>query len=263
MTSTHRASPRSPVSTVTMTRQRVDELEFEVRRSTPVHGFARTFVLLHGLGMSHRSLARLHATLSSGGEVLTITLPGFGGLPRPNRATTIVEMATALGDVLDQINVRSAVVIGQSMGSQWAVELALQRPDLVSHVVAIGPVADDERRSMAAQMLALGADSLRETPRMNALVMADYWRCGPAWYLLQARQMLRYRIEERVGSLGAPLLLVHGSSDRIARRAWCRRLRAATATPSRMVVIPNAPHHAQFFAPRAVAGAIRAFLDAR
>lgn len=243
------------------TQQRVGDMDFRVRRSEPpFSGHDPDVVLVHGLGMSHRSHARLHAALAESRTVLSIDLPGFGGVPTPDHDVTIAEMADALGALLDRSGVRRAVLVGQSMGAQWVLELALQRPELVDRVVMIGPVVDDRHQSLPAQMVALGADSLRETPRINALVTTDYWRCGIAWYLQQARHMLRYRTIDRVRELGAPLLIIRGSRDRVAGLAWCRRLRSAAPQAS-LVMIPGGTHHAQFWSGRGVAAAIRHFAE--
>src|SRR3546814_980756 len=102
------------------------------------------------------------------------------------------------------------------MGSQWVVELAAQRPDLVAHVVAIGPVTDDEHRSVLAQAIALGRDSLGETPRINSFVFGDYLRCGIPWYVTQVRHMVSYAIEDRVAELRMPLLIMRGEHDPVA-----------------------------------------------
>ncbi|WP_404498377.1 alpha/beta fold hydrolase [Arthrobacter sp. GAS37] len=66
------------------------------------------------------------------------------------------------------------VVVGHSMGTQFATELAVRRPELVSHVVLIGPVVDSERRTVFRQSLALGLDSLLESSSGNAIVFTDY-----------------------------------------------------------------------------------------
>jgi len=240
-------------------RHQVGDLRFQVRRSGQAGPDAVTFVLIHGLGMSHRSFSRLHRTLAGRDRAISITLPGFGSIAKPARPVTVEEMAAALAALLHRLQVSTAVIVGQSMGTQWAIELAAQRPDLAAHVVAVGPVADDRHRSLSAQMIALAIDSLRESPRTNAFVIADYVRCGPVWYLQQAKQMLEYRIEDRAHSMQAPLLVVRGSRDPIAGRGWCRRLRAAAPGAS-VAVVPGAAHHAQYFSPRAVAAAIRAFI---
>lgn len=216
------------------------------------------YVLVHGIGMSHRYLSRLRAELARDAEVFTIDLPGFGGLPKPKASPDIAAMSRALGTVLDDLGVRAAVLVGHSMGAQWVVETAVQRPDLASAVVVIGPVTDDRRRGALTQALLLARDSALEPPRANAIVLTDYLRCGPLWYARQARHMLRHPIEERVAHLTVPLLVLRGAADPIAREAWVRRL-AARAPRAAVSVFPGHRHLVQHTAAAAVAARIRAF----
>lgn len=242
------------------TRVDVGELNFRVLSSHPSADAAvPAFVLIHGIGMSHRYLARLHRTLAASGEVHSVDLPGFGGLPKPAAPLPVPEMARALGAVLDRLGVQGAVLIGHSMGAQWVVELAAQRPDLASAVVVIGPVSDDRHRSVLEQSTALAVDTIGEPLDGNITSFADYLRCGPFWYLNQLRHMIDYPIEERVSALACPLLIIRGLHDRVAGQDWCRRLRDR-APGSSLVIVPAHRHLVQHTAPRAVAGAIIAFL---
>ena len=218
---------------------------------------APTFVLVHGIGVSHRYLARLHDQLSASGTVHSIDLPGFGGLPKPEATPTVAEMATAIGDVLTELGVAHAVLIGHSMGCQWVVELAAQRPALPELVVMMGPVADSAHRSVLAQSVALALDTLGEPPAANVAVLVDYLRCGPIWYSKQLPLMLRYRVEDRVKELTMPVLVVRGGKDPIAGPAWCRELRD-NARAGSLVIVPGSHHVVQMSAPRAVASAILA-----
>lgn len=223
---------------------------------------APTYVLLHGIGMSHRYLARLHAELATDAEVHSIDLPGYAGLPKPRGNPGIREVSEALGLVLDRLDVRDAVVVGHSMGAQWAVELGVRRPDLVGGVVTFGPVTDSERRGPLTQAALLFRDSAREPPRLNGIVFTDYARCGPAWYVRQTRHMVSYPIEDRVAMLAVPLLVLRGGTDPIARQSWAQRL-AARAGDGEVAVIPGHRHLAQFTAPAASAERIRAFTAAK
>lgn len=220
-----------------------------------------TFVLVHGIGTSHRYMARLHDRLTAHGVVFSIDLPGFGGMPKPAVSGSIPAMARALGELLTQLGVEQAVLIGHSMGCQWVVELAVQRPGLASSVVLIGPVTDNEHRSVIAQSVALGRDILGETVDANVSVLMDYLRCGPAWYTRQLRFMIAYPIEQRVAMLTVPVLIVRGGNDPIAGLAWCRRLRGS-AKSGALVGVPGHRHVVQFTAARAVASAITAHLQA-
>ena len=233
-------------------------MAFGVRTSRPGNPTEATFVLIHGIGTSHRYMARLHDRLTAHGAVYSIDLPGFGGMPKSAVSPSVPVMARALGDLLTQLGIEQAVLIGHSMGSQWVVELAAQRPSLASSVVVIGPVTDDEHRSVLAQSAALGRDILREPMDANTSVLMDYLRCGPAWYTSQLRQMLAYPIDECVATLEMPVLVVRGGDDPIAGLAWCRRLRDSAQTGT-LVAIPGHRHVVQFSAPAQVASAICAY----
>lgn len=121
-------------------------------------------VLVHGIGASHRYLSRLHDVLAEDRTVFSIDLPGFGGLPKPDRDVDVPTMAAALATVVASLDAGAVVLVGHSMGSQWVVELAVARPELVTHVVAMGPVADARHRTMLAQTIALARDTLGEPP---------------------------------------------------------------------------------------------------
>jgi pimeloyl-ACP methyl ester carboxylesterase len=231
-----------------------------VLSSTPDHADAVTFVLVHGIGVSHRYLARLHRELARRSVVHSVDLPGFGGLPKPQGRLGVAEMSRALATLLERIGVTHAVLVGHSMGTQWIVELALQSPATVSHLVLIGPVTDDRHRTVLAQTIALTVDTLGEPIDGNALVFSDYLRCGPRWYLRQLREMLAYPLEERVRAVAAPLLIIRGGRDPIAGLSWARRLRDS-AGAAVLVTMPRHQHLVQHTAPRTVAAAITAFLD--
>lgn len=235
---------------------RIGSLDFRTVTSSGPGG--TTFVLVHGIGMSHRYLARLHRSLAGRGRVISVDLPGFGGLPKPGHDVDIDGMADGLGALLDAIGTGSVVLVGQSMGTQWVVELAARRPDLARAVVLIGPVADERRRTVLQQAVLLTLDTVREPPGANALVFADYLRCGPFWYLAQLRHMLGYRIEDRIVQIEVPVLVMRGSRDPIASRNWCRHVRAA-AQSAELVEIPGRVHNVQHTAPGAVTSAIRHF----
>ncbi|MBP3978416.1 alpha/beta fold hydrolase [Microbacterium sp. BLY] len=233
-------------------------LTFRILESPrPADSHAPTVVLVHGIGMSHRYLSRLHDVLAATTRVVSVDLPGFGGLPKPRFDVSIPQMAAGLAQAIASLDDDRVVLVGHSMGVQWAAETALRHPEYVRAVVPIGPVVDDEHRSLGAQARALALDTLGETPSINTVVFTDYLRCGVRWYLRQARHMLAYPLEGRIAALTMPVLVVRGSEDPIAGRAWCRRLRDAAAM-SRLVEIPGHHHVAQQSAPRAVASAILA-----
>ncbi|MHA6669676.1 alpha/beta fold hydrolase [Homoserinimonas sp. A447] len=239
----------------------VDGLACRMHTSTASAEEAPVFVLLHGIGMSHRYLAKLHRELRSSATVISFDLPGFGGTPKPPDHVSVEQYATLIGDSLDRSGVGECVVVGHSMGSQFAVELARQRPTLVSRVVLIGPVVDARRRTVLRQVAALATDFLVESPSTNLIVLTDYLRCGPRWYLAELPEMMAYPTDERITDVSAPVLVMRGARDPVVGAVWSAVL-AARAPAGRMLQIPGCGHVVQQSEPAVVADAIRSFTTA-
>jgi pimeloyl-ACP methyl ester carboxylesterase len=222
----------------------------------PAGSSGPTFVLLHGIGMSHRYYRRLQGLLAEHGDTLAVDLPGFGGTPTPDRQLSVPDYAVHTAAVLERMGVTRAVLVGHSMGTQFATELAVQRPDRVSHVVLLGPVVNPERRTVLQQSLSLGLDSLMESPVGNAIVLTDYARAGLRWYLTELPVMMTYDLQVRLALVEHPVLVIRGSRDPVAPRLWCEKL-AATAPHGRSLEIQGKPHIVQHgAAARTAAGII-------
>ncbi|MCB5273533.1 Fluoroacetate dehalogenase [Arthrobacter sp. SO5] len=224
---------------------------------------ARAFVLIHGIGASHRYLRRLHGLLAQTADTYSIDLPGFGATPRPERTLTVADHASYILGAMEQLGVLEFAIVGHSMGTQFAVEAALQQPGRISQVVLMGPVVDSKRRTVAQQALALGRDCLfYESPSSNALVFTDYLRCGPRWYLKTLRVMMGYPTEQKIDGVTAPVLVVRGANDPVATTEWCGRL-AERAPGGTLLEIQGTGHVVQHNRAAEVAGAIEVFAGLR
>jgi pimeloyl-ACP methyl ester carboxylesterase len=233
--------------------------------TTPRHpggASAAPIVIVHGLGTSHRYSDRLQRALQGSRDTYSLDLPGFGGTRKPSRRLSVDDYAGVIARAADVLGIRSACVIGHSMGAQFAAALACQRPDLVSHLVLAGPVVDPARRSARLQMLDLARDILGEPLGLNAVVFSDYLRCGPRWFLRELEAMLRYRLEEAARQVRCPVLVVRGVNDPIARAAWCAQL-AAAAPEGRLLELADSRHVVQHTAPSALADAVLSFAGER
>ncbi|MCU1530673.1 MAG: alpha/beta hydrolase [Arthrobacter sp.] len=218
------------------------------------------FVLLHGIGLSHRYYRRLQTLLAGRGDTHSIDLPGFGAAAKPDRQMSVTEYAAVIASTLETLGTGPVVIVGHSMGAQFAAELAVLRPDLVSHVVLIGPVVDSARRSVLRQTLALGLDSIMESPSGNAMVFTDYVRSGLRWYLTELPVMMSYDLEARLSKVIHPVLVVRGSRDPVATRSWCLRL-TAVAPNGRFVEVPGKPHIVQHGAAARTAAGILSLIQ--
>lgn len=228
--------------------------------ATPRTPTGRTFVLLHGIGMSHHTFTRLAAELRGHGRVIAFDLAGFGANRPPRRRVGIADHARFVEQALAERGVSGAVVVGHSMGSQVAVELAARAPQLVEAVVLIGPVVDPERPGAVRQGLALARDTVAEPIGVDLLVLADYIRGGIRWYLRQLPEMLHYPIQRRLAAVTRPVLVVRGHDDPVGTRDWCERL-LSHAADGRLLELPASRHVVPRTEPEALARGILRFAE--
>jgi pimeloyl-ACP methyl ester carboxylesterase len=217
-------------------------------------------VLVHGIGMSHRSfrdlqnkLGHLRARESASPDspaIIAIDLPGFGGAQPAGRQLRPDGFAELLVTALRSAGITSATIVGQSMGTQVAVEAAITAPDLVNGIVLVGPVVDERKRSALVLLLALMVDCLYERPRMNVVVFSDYVR-SLRQYMRELRPMIDYPILSRLALVRQRVEVVRGMHDRVANASWARRV-AAAAQDGRLAEF-HGPHHVQEHDPVGVA----------
>jgi pimeloyl-ACP methyl ester carboxylesterase len=212
------------------------------------------FVLVHGIGVGLSYFRSLAPLLAEHGAVHVLELPGFGDAPKPAHVLTVEEHAGLVVALLRSIG-RPAVLVGQSMGCQIVLEVALQVPELVDRVVAIGAVTDADERNALLQGLRLMQDVLGEPPATNWAVFSEYLKCGPRRYFATLPSMLAYDTDAAAARVRVPTMILRGSRDPICRRPWARRLAASLAVGG-LIEVPGAHHNANSSHPRAVASAI-------
>jgi pimeloyl-ACP methyl ester carboxylesterase len=96
-------------------------------------------VFLHGSGMSASTWAPVLAELPSR-RALAVDLPGFGlSDPYDYSGRSLRRHAVAqLSSLLDALELSRAPIVGTSLGAMWALCLALDAPDRVRAVAALG-----------------------------------------------------------------------------------------------------------------------------
>lgn len=216
--------------------------EYRVHESGRGNGSDATIVLVHGIGMTHRSFARVQEAMPADRRVLNLDLAGFGSAKAPRKALSVEQYAADLADLLARVDAWPAVVAGHSMGTQFAVELARIRPREVLGIALIGPVVDPARRTLRQQAADLARDTLREPPTVNALVLRDYFRAGVRWYLKELGVMMRYPMLQRIRECSAEVAVIRGERDPIARERWCRRLVSSSGGPAELVTVSREHH---------------------
>ncbi|HVF75198.1 MAG TPA: alpha/beta hydrolase [Acidimicrobiales bacterium] len=100
-----------------------------------------TVVLVHGIPGAGRAWHVVASALPGGLQVVVPDLLGFGGSARPKSASLDTlgpsPQSTALANLLDDLGVRDAVVVGHDFGGPISILLAERRPDLVAGLLVL------------------------------------------------------------------------------------------------------------------------------
>lgn len=225
----------------------------------PPDGSRNQVVCVHGLGCSHRYFGPLACRLAPVAGVAAPDLPGFGRTAGPPEALDIRGLSLALADWLRVTGRGGAVLVGNSAGCQVVADVALHSPELLGPVVLAGPTVDPDARSAAVQLGRLLQVAPREPLALAAMLTRDYLVCGPRRFFATFRHMLTHRIERALPRVHTPSLVVRGSRDPVAPRAWVEQA-AALLPAGRSVELPGAVHALNFSAPDQLAGLIRELL---
>jgi pimeloyl-ACP methyl ester carboxylesterase len=159
-------------------------------------------------------------------------------------------------DLFDRRMLRPTLLVGHSMGSEIATEIARRRPDLARTLVLIGPVVNDRRPTAWHQGVDLARDTLLEPLDGNAIVVADYLRAGPRWYAMELKEMLAYPLRDRLAGVAVPVLVLRGEHDPVGRADWCKRLLTSNSRAT-LVHIRRGRHLVQHSRAGACADAVR------
>ncbi len=201
-------------------------------------GGERAFVLLHGIGMGRSVYLDVVRRLR--GRVIAIDLPGFGEAPEPVRTLTMERHADLVAAYLRHAQESGVVVIGHSMGSQIAAELAARHPSLVGGLVLAGPTVNSAARSIRAQAGYLLRDLIGERPLVLWRGAREYLRGGPH-LLRKMRATIAHEPEKAYARIHGPVLVLRGENDPLAPPSWCREI--IDAIPgAELEVIPDHGH---------------------
>ncbi len=254
----------------------------------------RTVVLLHGFSDNLTTWGRIVPPLAVTNRVVAIDLPGFGRSTRCWQAPLVESYVDVIGEVLDAEGIDGPVsLIGNSMGAVVSTVFAARRPERTERVVlidmpglhgvprlwrlglsrpaelglrtALRIVGDAPARiglGWAYSRIACG-DPRRLDPLVRSGFADPFAVKGSVPALLPlGRALLRdlatLGLDDVVGSLAAPVLLVFGSRDVLTPARVLRR----TGRAGGAVVLPGCGHCPQIDQPEALLSAVAPFLVA-
>ena len=98
-------------------------------------------ICIHGLGATKASfLPTVSALAPQGFRVIALDLPGFGDSSKPARAPYDAPwFASAVLELMSELDIDGAHLIGNSMGGRVAIEAGLLAPERIGKVVLLSP----------------------------------------------------------------------------------------------------------------------------
>jgi pimeloyl-ACP methyl ester carboxylesterase len=253
--------------------------------TAPVERSAKVLLLLHafpiGAGMWEQQLK----AVPPGWRLIAPDLRGFGGstIALPDDSPTMEDYAADVVDLLNHLEIRTAVVGGCSMGGYAAMAMLRLAPALVRALVLVDtrqtadtPEGRANRRSMMAlleregpsgvarEMMPklLGKTTLNERPDVEPFVRrlikqqsADAVRGG-----IQ-RMMARQDSSDVLRQFTGPILVIVGEEDVLTPPDDAQKM-AALNSRAQLVELPRVGHLPNLEDPKAFADALHPFLAA-
>ena len=227
-------------------------------------GQGRALILLHGLSATHANWELTIPAFADRWRVIAPDLPGHGRSAKPDAPYTVDFYAGVVRSLGRELGISEAVVIGNSLGGQIAVELAISYPRWTRALVLAAPAG-----GFGPPVTALGW-AVGAAARPEVLRIALPWAYERSVYdsslpICQARRrtladllahedypsFARAVARSLRGSLAAsrqpleqvrqPTLLVWGRDDRLVALAGSRRLMRAVPH-ARLAVLDRCGH---------------------
>ena len=124
--------------------------------STMEAGEGPPVLAVHGLGGTKGSFMPTLAALGDRFRVIAMDLPGFGDSDKPVGAPYDARFfARAVVEVLDELELESAHIVGNSLGGRVALEVGLRDPDRVRRLALLAPSLAWRRNRPWAPLLRL------------------------------------------------------------------------------------------------------------
>lgn len=250
-------------------------------------GAGEPVVFLHGFPTSGHLWSGVVPLMPPGHRIVVIDLLGYGRSDRPlDRAVDVAGHANRAVELLDELRIARACIVGHGIGGGIAQALAVRCADRVSRLCLIDSVAFNEWPTFVARLARAAMPVARFLPPavFSAFLRRDlargYSNASRAAHSIdlylrpftgaEGRNALVAHLRaltsaetaglsDRLGTVKVPTAVVWGQHDRAVPVSVGRRLQAAIPGAT-LDVIPEACHFVPEEAPRRVADVITGLL---
>lgn len=247
-------------------------------------GQGETMILVHGWAGNIWNWLSVFGPLAEHHRVIALDLPGHGksGCPQ-GFGFTMPEYAKFLVQVMDQLKIEKATVVGSSMGGAIVVWTAILAPERVDRLVIVdGAGTSIQNNLMRAagylvspatviplihlafpvneKTLAAVPDSEKKRVILaEQLYASDRRPCASQALAKSMRSLARDIVDSRLSEIKAPTLVIWGSDDGLLPRAAGQFYQSHVAN-AKLVIIENGNHTPMQWQPQAFLKEINNFL---
>jgi 2-hydroxy-6-oxonona-2,4-dienedioate hydrolase len=220
---------------------------------------APALVLVHGLSVSSRYMMPTAVRLTPWYRVYIPDFPGFGKSPKSSHVLNITESAETLAAWMQAVRLPSAILLGNSLGCQIIVQLALKHPECIERAILVSPTMDPKARTIHQQAGRLLINLSREPLSFLPVLVCEFLAAGITCTIRALRYALDDPIEEYLPHVHIPTLVVRGSRDPIVPQEWAEKVNHLLPD-SQLVVIKGAAHAVNFNAPEQLVSLTNRFI---
>ncbi len=232
---------------------------------------APLLVLHHDIG--NQGWIPFYAQLARDFTVLVPSHPGYGKSSRPDWMRSVRDMAFVYQSILGALGLERTAVVGLGFGGWVAAEIALACPHRFDRMVLVGSAGiQPTNGEIFDQFIVNTIDYLRtgfanpadfektyganiDGARLEAWELAREMTTRIAWKPYMFDQAMPYL----AGTIGASVMLVHGSEDRIVPLS-CSQRYASLIADAKLNVIDGAGHFVEAERPAELAAMVKAFV---
>jgi pimeloyl-ACP methyl ester carboxylesterase len=232
-----------------------------------VGGRGVPLVFLHGIMLNRRVYLRLLGRVAAlGFRVFALDAAGHGSTGQmPRGVNSFTHRVDLVSRSLDALGIRSAVVMGHSMGGRMTMELAASRPDAVIAAVLLDAAAGDDFDAMAQRaatwppsaivpLLRAMADTEKDRRVVSAADSSHFRRSvtnaagNSARHPLHAVGTMRAiasalpsrPLLERMRVAEVETIVIHGELDQVV--SWASAVSMATHSGGALYQVPGVHH---------------------
>ncbi|HEY4307277.1 MAG TPA: alpha/beta hydrolase [Gemmatimonadaceae bacterium] len=245
-------------------------------------------IFLHGFPTSSHLWNDVVPLMPAGHRLVVVDLLGYGRSDRPeSRNVDIRSHAERVVELLDELRIQRACIVGHGIGGGIAQSIAVRYPQRVSHLCLIDSVAFDHWPTMQAR---IARASLVATQFLPPGVLLSFVRrnleqgyADPHRAMHSIEQYLRpfltvegrdalvahiraltsretHKLGRQLKKISVPTAILWGEHDRVLPLSVGRELQASIAGAS-LEVLPDRRHFTPEEAPRQIADGISELLS--